>query len=263
MPTPKRRRLALVGLALSIAILIPGLVLPVITVRGTLDPQGARALTPRLVEQGLSDSAVAAIRPLLNPALVPMLEFSPGGLRGALVGMLGTQLGDRLATGPEVEVYYQRRSILGSVRYLYRVGSPTAATLILLFSVVVPFAKGAAVLWAVFRRDPVRRQRTLNFVEMIAKWSMADVFAMALIIAYLASRASQTPPGPGFVPQLVRFSADFGPGFYWFAGYCLFSLAIQQATARWIMSEPVAQTVAAREGGEGNEEGRSGEAKGQ
>jgi hypothetical protein len=118
------------------------------------------------------------------------------------------------------------------VRHLYRVGSATAASLILLFSVVVPFTKALLVLWAVLHKDQVRRRRTLNFVEVIAKWSMADVFAVALFIAYLAARASQTPPGAGFVPQVVTFTATFGPGFYWFAGYCLVSLGVQQATAR-------------------------------
>jgi hypothetical protein len=232
MPSPNHRWLALAGLAVSIALLVPGLVAPVITVRGTLDPQGVATLAPQLLEQGLSDSAVATFRPLLNPALLPMLDFSPGGLKGALVGTIGSQLGERLAAGPPIEVYRQTRSILGSVRHLYRVGSPTAASLILLFSVLVPFTKAGLVLWAVLHEDRVRRRRTLNFVEVIAKWSMADVFAVALFIAYLAARASQTPPGAGFVPQVVIFTATFGPGFYWFAGYCLVSLAVQQATAR-------------------------------
>lgn len=223
------------GLAISTAILIPGLLAPVITVRGTLDPDGVATLAPRLLEQGLSEDAVASLRPMLNPALLPMVDAMPGGLRAALVMQLGGQLGQRLAEGPEIEVYHQTRSIVGSVRHLYRVGSATAATLILLFSVIVPFTKACLVLWAVWHDDGARRRRTLRLVEMIAKWSMADVFAMALIIAYLAARASQTPPGPGFAPQLVAFTASFGPGFYWFAAYCLVSLATQQATARWIM----------------------------
>jgi uncharacterized paraquat-inducible protein A len=174
---------------------------------------------------------------MLNPALLPMLDGFPGGLRGALVSQIGNQVGQQLAAGPEIEVYQQTRSIVGSVRHLYRVGSPVAASLILLFSVIVPFTKGALVFWAAFQHDAARRGRTLHFVEVIAKWSMADVFAMALLIAYLAARASQTPPGPGFVPQLVTFTAVFGPGFYWFAAYCLVSLGTQQATARVLLAE--------------------------
>jgi Paraquat-inducible protein A len=232
---PRRRWLAMTGLAISTAILLPGLILPVITVRGTLDPNGVATLAPRLLEQGLSDDAVASLRPMLNPVLLPVLDNMPGGLRGALVGQLGGQLGQQLAAGPEIEVYHQTRSIVGSVRHLYRVGSSVAATLILLFSVIVPFTKASLVMWAVWHRDGARRQRTLRVVEIIAKWSMADVFAVALFIAYLAARASQTPPGAGSAPQVVAFTATFGPGFYWFAAYCLVSLATQQATARWIM----------------------------
>jgi hypothetical protein len=239
MTMPNHRPLALAGLAISMALLLPGLFAPVISVRGTLDPDGVARLAPQLLEQGLSEDAVGALRPLLNPALLPLMDAFPGGLRGALVNQLGGQVAQQLAAGGEIEVYQQTRSIVGSVRHLYRVGSPVAASLILLFSVVVPFTKGALVFWAAFHRDPARRAQTVRFVEVIAKWSMADVFAMALLIAYLAARASQTPPGPGFVPQLVTFTATFGPGFYWFAAYCLVSLGTQQMTARRWLREAV------------------------
>jgi Paraquat-inducible protein A len=230
-----RRGLVLAGLAVTIGLLIPGLVAPVIHLRGTLDPKGVAQLVPQMLDEGISDEALAQLRPMINPAMLALMEFTPGGLKGALVSRLGPELGRALAEGSEIEVYQQTRSILGSVRHLYRVGSAAAATLILLFSVIVPFAKALMVVWAIFRRDPASRRRTLTFVEVIAKWSMADVFAVSLFIAWLAAAASQSAPGTAF--QVVRFSATFGPGFYWFAGYCLASLALQQATARWIMGE--------------------------
>ena len=93
----------------------------------------------------------------------------------------------------DVEVYEQTRSIVGSVQRLYEVGSPVPATLILLFSVIVPVGKGVLVAWAMFMRNRARQLRTLAFVEAIAKWSMADVFVVALFIAYLAAQASATP----------------------------------------------------------------------
>jgi uncharacterized paraquat-inducible protein A len=129
----------------------------------------------------------------------------------------------------EVEVFQQTRSIVSSVQRLYEVGSPVPATLILLFSVIVPFVKAVLVGWAMFT-GPDTRRRMLAFVETIAKWSMADVFVVALFITYLAAMASQSTPLSG--PPIVAFTANFGPGFYWFAGYCLFSLASQQLTAR-------------------------------
>lgn len=229
-----RRILVLAGLAVTIGLLVPGLVKPVIHLRGTLDPEGVAQLAPTMLEQGISEETVATLRPMINPAMLMLIEMAPGGLKAALVSRLGPEVGRALANGPEIEVYRQTRSILGSVRHLYRVGSNTAATLILLFSVIVPFTKALMVVWAIFRRHAVHRARTLRFVEVIAKWSMADVFAVALFIAYLAAVASQTATG---ATQVVRFSATFGSGFYWFAAYCLASLAHQQLTARWIMAE--------------------------
>lgn len=229
-----RRYLALIGLVVAIALLLPGLVLPVITIRGVLQPAGIAELAPKLLDQGISEQSVAILRPLINPYWLPMLDSAPGGLRGALVKRIADQVASELKGGSEIEVYQQTRSILGSVRHLYSVGSATAATLILIFSVLVPFVKALLVLWAVYHRDLVRRERTLRFVETIAKWSMADVFAVALFIAYLAAQATQTAAGSA--SALVTFSATFGPGFYWFLAYCLFSLAAQQATARWIMA---------------------------
>ena len=34
------------------------------------------------------------------------------------------------------------------------------------------------------------------------------------------------------VGQPIHFETQYGPGFYWFAAYCVFSLASQQLTAR-------------------------------
>ena len=226
------RNSALTGVALSIALLIPGIVAPVITVRGYLDPKGVATLAPKLLDQGLTDSSVAAFRPLLNPSLLPLVDAAPGGLKGALVTQIGTQLGKSLAAGQPIEVYTQTRSILGSVQHLYSVGSITAATLILLFSVIVPFTKSALVLWAISHRDAERRGRTMRFVETIGQWSMADGFAVALFIAYLAAKASQSPAGSG--PSSVTFNATFGLGFYLFAAYCIVSMATQQLTGRWV-----------------------------
>lgn len=233
-PAGMPRPYAIAGLALSVLLLLPGLFLPAITVRGTLSPAGLASLTPQLLEQGLTDDGVNALKPLINPAMLPFLEMSPGGLKGALVNNIGKQLGEQLKGAKEIEVYQQTRSIMGSVQHLYLVNSNVAATLILLFSVVVPLVKASLAGWAVLHRDAVIQRRTLTFVEMIAKWSMADVFAVALFITYLAAQASQGPLDPASPPPILTFNADFGPGFYWFAAYCLVSLAVQQGLSRWL-----------------------------
>jgi uncharacterized paraquat-inducible protein A len=168
----------------------------------------------------------------MNPAMLGMVQAMGGDLRKMLIDKLSPELTRSLQQNVgNVQVYEQTRSIVGSVRQLYDVGSPLPATLILLFSVVVPLTKALLVAWATFMTNAAARVRTLRFVTTIAKWSMADVFAVALFIVYLAAQASQQPPGVG-APPLLAFTADFGPGFYWFAAYCIFSLASQQYTTR-------------------------------
>jgi hypothetical protein len=231
MPSRSRRLLAVLGLVVAVGFLVPGLILPVITITGVLQPDGVGELAPKLLEQGVSDEALQQLRPMINPMALAFIDASPGGLKGAIVGRLGPQIAAGLKKGGNIEIYQQTRSILGSVRHLYDVGSPTPATLILLFSVIVPFAKVLMVLWATMRSDAIGRERTMHFVEIIAKWSMADVFAVALFIAFLAAQATQSAPGTANAAVLA-FTAHFGPGFYWFAAYCVFSLASQQLTAR-------------------------------
>ena len=225
------RWLVLVLLLVSLVLLIPGLFAPVLMIRGVLTRDGIASVAPMMLEKGLNDDTLTALKAMMNPTVVGLLEATGGDLRQMIVDKVTPSLtASLLRNMGDVEVFQQTRSIVSSVKRLYEVGSPVPATLILLFSVVVPFVKTALVGWAMFVADDARRRRTLTFVEAIAKWSMADVFVVALFITYLAAVASQTAPAAG--PPLLAFRAEFGAGFYWFAAYCVFSLASQQLTAR-------------------------------
>ena len=225
------RWLVLALLLVSLIVLIPGLFLPVLTIRGVLTREGIAEVAPMMLERGLDEGTIGALKALMNPTVVGLIEATGGDLRQLIIEKVTPSLTASLTKNiEEVEVFQQTRSIVSTVRRLYEVGSPMPATLILLFSVVVPLVKMVLVGWAAFVTDREQRRRTLAFVETIAKWSMADVFVVALFIAYLAAMASQTGPAAG--PSLVAFTAEFGAGFYWFAAYCLFSLASQQWTAR-------------------------------
>ena len=234
MTSQSNRLVVLVLLLCSVGLLIPGILMPVLTIRGVLTREGIAHVAPSMLERGLSDDTIATLRAMMNPAILPFIEGRGGDLRKVIIDKLAPQITAALQkSGADVEVYQQTRSIVSAVRRLYEVGSPIPATLILLFSVVVPFGKAALVAWSMFMTDDMRRRRTLEFVEAIAKWSMADVFVVALFITYLAAQASATPTtGPNAEPPLIAFTAHFGPGFYWFFSYCIFSLASQQYTRR-------------------------------
>jgi len=231
MNSNSNRLVVLVLLVASLGLLVPGLFAPVLAIRGVLTKDGVAQVAPQMLDKGLSPETIATLKTMMNPGMVALIAATGGDLKKMIVDKLTPELTKALQGSVDnLEVYHQERSILGSVRNLYDVGSWIPATLILLFSVIVPFTKAGLVAWAVFMPDMLKRQRTLNFVEMIAKWSMADVFVVALFIAYLAAQATQSATATG--PPLVAFAATFGPGFYWFTAYCLFSLASQQYTAR-------------------------------
>ena len=229
-PRASTRWIVFVLLVVSLILLIPGLFAPVLTIRGVLTRDGIAQVAPMMLERGLNDDTLNALKAMMNPTVVGLLEATGGDLRQMIIDKVTPSLTASLQQSVgDVEVFQQTRSIVSSVQRLYEVGSPVPATLILLFSVVVPFVKTALVGWAMFASHETRR-RTLTFVETIAKWSMADVFVVALFITYLAAMASQSAADAG--PPIVAFTAQFGPGFYWFAAYCVFSLASQQLTAR-------------------------------
>jgi hypothetical protein len=234
MTSSSNRIVVLALLVASLALLLPGIFAPVLTIRGVLTRDGVAHVAPMMLERGLSDETIAVLKSMMNPTIVSFLNATGGDLRKIIIERLSPQITAALQKSvTEVEIYQQTRSIIGSVRRLYEVGSPIPATLILLFSVIVPLGKASLVAWATFMVDERTRLRTLRFVEAIAKWSMADVFVVALFIAYLAAQASQTAPGDqNGAPPLIAFTAHFGPGFYWFTAYCIFSLASQQYTRR-------------------------------
>jgi uncharacterized paraquat-inducible protein A len=115
--------------------------------------------------------------------------------------------------GVKRELFTQTRSIVQSVRTLHESGNNFVAGLILLFSIVVPLAKGSALLLALAQKDPVSRRRIHGFIDSISKWSMADVFLVGVYVAFLSAKATD------------NLDAQIHRGFYFFTAYCLVSIA--------------------------------------
>jgi paraquat-inducible protein A len=140
----------------------------------------------------------------------------------------------------QVAVYEQTRSIVGTVRELWQSGDYLVSFLILLFSIVVPVAKGGMLLASLAGVSDAMRRRLVSVVDVIGKWSMADVFVVAVFLAFLATR-NQGQTNSFSVPVLItqvdvnmatELTSTLGPGFYYFLGYCLFSIAWTQVLKR-------------------------------
>jgi len=86
----------------------------------------------------------------------------------------------------EVEQFghHHRSSILGGIIDLYHSGSFLIATVILLFSIVLPLLKILALIelsW-LCSMPQHHRARTYRWMEQIGKWSMMDVMLLALLV---------------------------------------------------------------------------------
>ncbi|MEE4190356.1 MAG: paraquat-inducible protein A [Halieaceae bacterium] len=80
-------------------------------------------------------------------------------------------------------------TIIGGVVLLIKLGSVPIAAVIFIASVMVPLGKLFAMfylVWTVERHSPLEpRQRTVMYqvTEFIGKWSMVDVFVVAILVA--------------------------------------------------------------------------------
>tara|TARA_Y100001970_G_C14143325_1_gene808441 strand:- start:840 stop:1379 length:540 start_codon:yes stop_codon:yes gene_type:complete len=118
------------------------------------------------------------------------------------------------------EVFKYKQSILEAVDTLYEGGYLLVAFLILFFSVMIPVFKGIVILWVFFFGEVNNKSSAHNFIFSIGRWSMADVFAVGVFIAYLGSKASN------------MLDATLEVGFYYFTGYCIVSLLSLQTKSK-------------------------------
>src|SRR3954463_12106682 len=113
--------------------------------------------------------------------------------------------------GATRELTNETRSVVGAAKKLHETGNNFVAALILFFSILVPFIKAALIIPIFALRGSPASDRIYRFVRAISKWAMADVFAVGMLIAFLVAKGT------------ANLAAVAGPGFYFFAAYCLVS----------------------------------------
>lgn len=119
-------------------------------------------------------------------------------------------------------------TIIGGVVQLIQMGSWPIAAVIFIASVIVPVGKLVALIWLclVVRRSSVlnaqSRTRLYRLTEFIGRWSMVDVFVVAILVALIrAGSLMSITPGPaalafGSVVVLTMLAAmTFDPRLIW------------------------------------------------
>jgi paraquat-inducible protein A len=136
----------------------------------------------------------------------------------------------------QLKVFDTTRSILKTVHDLWQKDYLFVSAMIFLFSIIVPFAKGILVIYSFFAKDAEVRVKVYKFVNAIGKWSMCDVFIVAVFLSYLSTGATQTENTknmsimghPINVDVMAGMHAQLQIGFWCFLAYCLLSLLALQ-----------------------------------
>lgn len=191
-----RQILGFLVLVVAYLLLIPGLTEPVLHVTTTLDK--------------------AELANLGKEALLGSQEIP------TFIKSMANELFNNVTVSGTVVIQDTAKSILGTAEILWTDGNQIVAALIVFFSVIVPALKLSLVSVAYGFKSFSWGQKAGQFSGMISKWSMADVFVMALIVSFLAIKASAG------ASALVETTITFETGFYYFLGYCLLSIFASQ-----------------------------------
>ncbi|MGV6852021.1 MAG: paraquat-inducible protein A [bacterium] len=117
----------------------------------------------------------------------------------------------------EAVVFYQSKGIFSTIYSVLESGGFLVAGLLILFSVVVPLLK-TAVIGVGLLVNNHRSRKAAKLMNMIGKWSMADVFVVALILSYFVV------DGGASIEDTIQTSAELQVGIYFFSAYVLLSM---------------------------------------
>lgn len=196
----QRKLITALVILVSLGLLYPGVTQPILTLTGTIEKSEISRLG---IDMLVGEQGDPQMRQLLT----------------AISSMLGLN-----QVEGQLQAYHNTRSIWGTVNALADTGNLLVAFLVVFFSLVIPVFKLLMQLASLFIARADLRQPLLWLNSRMSKWSMADVFVMGLLVAYLAGSASQQ------MGDLLIMQAQLEVGFYYFLAYCLFSVAASSLT---------------------------------
>ena len=153
------------------------------------------------------------------------LLVKPGQSSGFIQDMVQS-LVKKLDIEGEVTVFQSTRSLLATMRELISNGHIVVGVLIGIFGLVIPLFKIFLVILSLLIKSPQMTATLLKTNAVLSKWSMSDVFVMAILVAFLAINANE------YADDVLQMRAKLHEGFYYFSGYCLLAIAASQ-TMEW------------------------------
>lgn len=158
---------------------------------------------------------------------LPMIDID-ARLNQFRMALLGQEIGFN-----EQFLYYQSKSILDVTKTLIQgrgIDLKIVGILVLMFSVVIPFIK--LVLSGLFMyTDKIKNSKIASSIIFhLGKWSMADVFVVAMFMAYIGfygiitSQLTEIKGNEtGYAVETLNYS-QLSPGALFFTTYCILSI---------------------------------------
>jgi paraquat-inducible protein A len=122
----------------------------------------------------------------------------------------------------------QSDTIMSGIRFLWNSGSWATAGVVFIASIVQPVLKLCILTYIAISvqrgrvRNPLRQARMYRFVHVIGRWSMLDIYVVALLVALVQSPTlAEIEAGPAAIAYaaLVAFtmlaSQSFDPRLIW------------------------------------------------
>lgn len=154
---------------------------------------------------------------LAGPLLGVSAVFLLVGLTAPMLTIVAQQ---DVALLGRIVLQYESKSIIGTAERLASTGNLAVASLLFLFSAMIPVAKLIFSFIALSGAGDGLRRAVLRTIRLIGKWSMTDVFVVAILLAFFSTESKSIT------------DASVGPGLYFFAGYGLLSLLGGQVLLR-------------------------------
>ncbi len=84
---------------------------------------------------------------------------------------------------------FESKSIVSALLKLYESGQTAIAIIIFIFTILTPIFKSAMMLVVLFSQNLHFSQKSIKVLKTIGKWSMLDVFVIAILVTYFTTKS--------------------------------------------------------------------------
>lgn len=109
---------------------------------------------------------------------------------------------------------FESKSIVSALQKLYESGQVVIAVIIFLFTILTPILKSLMMLVVLYSQNLHFSQNSIRILKTIGKWSMLDVFVIAIVVTYFTTKSGGAT------------DATLQIGVYYFVTYVIASMVL-------------------------------------